>query len=248
MSLRPEWMEAVRESFRQPEKLTELEDIKRALIFVRKLTDKPIDEATIESIAVEYHQQISEGRCQFLLIKNEAGELVAASCVQNINCLPGFAEEYGLDNAYLRDQAVNPEFQGKKNSKGNSLAKEISDACFAGAREMGCDKYMFAEIDLTNFKSLISKFKDGFVATRFEKYDEDPQQGGCLLVRKRIDGEEEFDKKNGSLGELKEISLNKLGEIFDLMEKEGYVAVDIKNQGDIKNVDPENWSLVLEKS
>lgn len=235
-----EGMEGARESLKKPEALINLKDLKAGLKFARSLIDKPTDDQTITGIAEKYSQQIQKGKCKFLAIKNEVGELAATGCMLDTKCLPNH-DTYGPNSVMLQDQAVSSEFQGKKN-----LGKEITDARLKTAKDMGYE-YACTEIGQTNYKSLISKFKDGFVANRFDK-NEDPPSNGCFLLRKRTDQTEEYDKKDGPIGELKEVKISDSETIFNLIEDDNWVGIDIKNAGDITDKDPSNWLLILEKN
>jgi N-acetylglutamate synthase-like GNAT family acetyltransferase len=228
----------------EPELITSLEDIKAAIRFSYHYNNKDYDHieegedaSTGDKMAQEYFEQMKENKCRFFVIKDGKGQLATTGCLQV------FDEFDGENNAgYIRDQAVVPKYRGNKN---RNLSKEITDARLQAANELGCE-HVYAELIETNTRSLISKFKDGFVMSNFHAGDEGPDKG-CYVLRKKTDGTDEFDKKDGSLGELQEVSLADIPALHALLEK-GWVGIDIKNTGDIKDPDPNKWKLILEKN
>ena len=119
------------------------------------------------------------------------------------------------------------------------MAKSLTDARIKSALENGCDQVV-TEVFYDNPLGLVTKFKDGFGLTNYSFGT------GLFTLSKRINGQENFDRKN-SVGELKELSLADLDSIEDLTRK-GWIGIDIRNLGDIKDNNPVNWVLIFEKS
>lgn len=146
----------------------------------------------------------------------------------------------GEKHGYLSFLTVDNELRGQ------GVAKQMTDARSVFAKDIGCshlDTDVFAE----NPVALVTKFNDGYFLTAIDISDGAKK----FSLSKRIDGvEEKYDKKEGVLGELKEIGLSELENIKDSLEH-GYVGIDIKNigtgEGSEKDIDPKNWVLILEK-
>lgn len=146
----------------------------------------------------------------------------------------------GEKHGYLSFLTVDKEFRGQ------GVAKQMTDIRSDFAKEVGCshlDTDVFAE----NPVALVTKFNDGYFLTAVDINDGTKK----FSLSKRIDGvEEKYDKKEGVLGEIKEIGLSELENIKHSLEH-GYVGIDIKNigtgEGSEKDIDPKNWVLILEK-
>jgi len=129
---------------------------------------------------------------------------------------------------------VDPDYRGK------GVADSLTDARLEFARQNGCER-VNTEVDVDNQKGMITKFKNGFIL-----YDYDIVLNRFIFT-KQLKTEMNFDRKQGPLGELKEISLADLEGICDLLTK-GYSGIDIKNIGDVDDPDTNKWVLIFESS
>jgi len=145
----------------------------------------------------------------------------------------GIIDRKGERYGYLSTLEVEPRYRGQ------GVAKSLTDARIKSALENGCDQVV-TEVFYDNPLGLVTKFKDGFGLTNYSFGT------GLFTLSKRINGQENFDRKN-SVGELKELSLADLDSIEDLTRK-GWIGIDIRNLGDIKDNNPVNWVLIFEKS
>lgn len=149
-------------------------------------------------------------------------------------------DSQGEKHGYLSFLTVDKEFRGQ------GVAKQMTDVRSGFAKDRGC-RHLDTDVFAENPVALVTKFNDGYLLTAIDISDDSKK----FSLSKRIDGAEaKYDKKNGPLGELKEVGLAELEEIKDLLDQ-GYVGIDMKNIGSEenseKNVDPKKWVLILEK-
>lgn len=128
---------------------------------------------------------------------------------------------------------VDPQFRGQ------GVSKSLTDARIDCAKKIGCD-YVDTNVASDNPLGLVTKFRDGFILTGYNIAEV------CFILSKKINAEEDFDKHNGPLGELKEVSLADIASIENYT-RQGWAGIDIKNIGNTKDDSPENWLLILEK-
>ena len=138
---------------------------------------------------------------------------------------------------YLSFLSVDENFRGK------GLAKQLTDARVDRARTEGCT-YVATDVFTENPIALVTKFIDGYVLHDLEFYGEDGKAGKFILYKK-IDGKEEYDKKNGPIGNVQEMELSDLVGIKTLIDQ-GWVGIDIKNIASSKDNTPKNWKLIME--
>jgi len=130
--------------------------------------------------------------------------------------------------------------------RGKGLAHEIKDKIEKEARERGCES-LNCTVLADNPIGLEVELKDGFIFTDFF-IDKDNKMK--FFGYKRLDSVEEADKKQGSLGELREVGMSEVGTLRQMVSEEGqekWSVIDIKNSGDRKNNNPGNWTLILER-
>lgn len=144
----------------------------------------------------------------------------------------GIIEKKGNKYGYLSALNVEPRYRGR------GVSQSLTEARIKCALENGCD-YIVTDVFYDNPLGLVTKFKDGFGLTGYNF------SSGLFTLSKRINGKENFDR-NDNLGKLKELPLTDLDSIEDLTKK-GWVGIDIKNIGDVKDSHPANWVLILEK-
>lgn len=135
---------------------------------------------------------------------------------------------------YLSELIVSKEHRGKE------VSKFLTDARMGCARENGCE-YLGTDVLIDNPVGLVTKFKDGFILTDCKLSD------GLFVLSKKINGQEDFDRHNGPVGELKEILFTDLSAIENYV-KQGWSGIDVKNIGNVRDNSPDNWLLILEKS
>lgn len=136
----------------------------------------------------------------------------------------GFLSELGVDSAY----------------RGKGVSKTLTDARIDYAKQKGCS-YVDTHVVYDNPIGMVTKFNDGFVMTDY-KYGE-----GQFVFSKKIDTENDFDKKKGPVGELKEVIFTDMNKIINYIEA-GWVGIDIKNKHTVRDDSPDNWVLILEKA
>lgn len=145
----------------------------------------------------------------------------------------------GVKYGYLGLQTVDKEYRGK------GLAKKITDVSTEFAKKEGCTDLM-ASVICDNPIGLVTKFNDGFCLKRVELYDENDEDHASLFsLTKKIDNTTNYDRKE-EVGELEEVLLSDLKIIEDRI-KDGWVGIDIKNLGDVKDEDPNQWKLIMER-
>lgn len=178
--------------------------------------------------------EIEHSKTNFFGIK-EGDKIVATGKLDIIQ------NEDGNTHGYLSFLSVDENFRGE------GLAKKLTDIRIQKAREVGCT---FVDIDVytENPIGLATKFNDNFVLTGvdFSQDGESEKQAGKFRLSKKIDGVSEYDSKKGVVENLEEVDLTELDKIKNLLDKD-WVGIDIKNIGDPKDNNPENWILIFEK-
>lgn len=132
-----------------------------------------------------------------------------------------------------------------ESQRGKGLAKKLTDVRTDMARQEGCT-HIDTDVFTQNSIALVTKLNDGYALTDVEFYG-DEQEAGKFLLSKKIEEEPEYDKKDGPLGALQEVSLSDLSTIKNLVEK-GWVGIDAKNVGDAQEKDPKQWILIMEQT
>jgi len=145
----------------------------------------------------------------------------------------------GQSQGWIKFLTVNSELRGR------GLAAKIKSRIEKTARDKGCDR-LNCTVLADNPLGLEVELKDEFIFTDFFS-----EHGGFKFFGyKRLDGVEDADRKKGPLGEMKEVAMSDtsaLKKMVDQDAKEKWAVIDIKNLGDKKNNDPDNWILILEK-
>lgn len=132
-----------------------------------------------------------------------------------------------------------------ENRRGKGLAKQLTNARTGLARREGCT-YIDTDVFTENPIALVTKLNDGYTLTDLEFYG-DNKEAGKFVLSKKIDGEPEYDKKDGPLGELQEVELTNLSVINNLLGQ-GWVGIDAKNLGDPRDKNPKQWKLIMEQT
>jgi len=143
-------------------------------------------------------------------------------------------------HAHLSLVSVDEAYRGK-----GLVSKQLGYKMLEEANKSGCT-HIDTEVFTTNPISLVAQFKENFFLVDLEFYGDD-KQAGKFILSKKIDGEPEYDKKKGPLGELREVHLSDLPTIKALLGQ-GWVGIDIKNLGNAKDKNPEQWVLIMEKT
>lgn len=146
----------------------------------------------------------------------------------------------GEDQGWIKFLAVAPDLRGR------GLAQQIKNRIEIMAREKGCST-LNCTVLVNNPLGLDVELKDGFIFTDLF-FDKD--ENWKFFGYKRLDNIEDADKKNGPLGHMQEVKLSEtetLKRLVDQSAEDQWAVIDIKNLGDNKNNNPENWALILEK-
>ena len=108
---------------------------------------------------------------------------------------------------------------------------------------------------LDNPIALVQKLKDGYVLGDQSFYPDEvvaqspslAERKGYFTLTKKLNGDSDYDRPSGPLGDLEEIDLTDHHAIKSRLDQ-GWVGIDIKNLGDAKDSSPNNWRLILEKT
>lgn len=146
----------------------------------------------------------------------------------------------------LEIRSVGPEKHGYQSSlavmekyRGQGLAQAITETQVAKAREHECT-HLDADVFSRNAVGLVTKFNDGFALTGLTLYDE---TAGKFELSKRISGQE---PEKPAAPEWIEAPLSDLKQIENYLH-DGWIGVDLKNLGDVKDDDPDKWTVIFEK-
>lgn len=146
----------------------------------------------------------------------------------------------GKKQGWIKFLATEPDLRGW------GLAPKIKKQIEKTARDKGCDT-LNCTVLADNPHGLDIELKDGFI---FTDLFADKDGKIKFFGYKRLDNIEDADKKNGPLGEMKEVLLSDVDTVKTLVDqnaKDQWAVIDIKNLGDRKINKSENWVLVLEK-
>ncbi len=230
--------EAVEMSLSLPTELVSEQDLAQFWLTFRRNNDIAVSDTAREersaSIQAKQTKRELEKNKSIHFFGIKAGEKMVAT-----GKLETYEDDEGIKRAYLSLLTVDPEYRGK------NVAKDITDARVETAQKLGCE-YVHAHVFTGNPIALTTKLKEGYFVKELEIDKESPDSGG-FIVSKRINGEIEHDKKDGPLGELKEVELSDLSTIKSLLD-DGWIGIDAKNLGDSKDKDPKQWKLIMEQA
>lgn len=222
----------------KPEELTTEEDLtefwlsfRRNNPFVLQTPERERRYAAMQAKAELRNLQEQNKPTRFFGIK-DSGKLVAAS---KLEIRAKNDEKHG----YLSMLTVDEDYRGQ------GLAKQLTDVRTDTARREGCT-HIDTDVFTENPIALVTKLNDGYTIIDLEFYGDD-KKAGRFVLSKKIDGESEYDKKEGSIGELQEVEMSDLSAIKNLLEQ-GWVGIDAKNLGDSKDKDTKQWKLIMEQA
>lgn len=222
----------------EPEELTTEEDLtefwlafRRNNPFVLQTPERERRHATMQAKAELHSMQEQNKPTRFFGIK-DGGRLVASGKLE-------IRTRDDKKHGYLSMLTVDDDHRGK------GLAKQLTDVRSDIARREGCT-HIDTDVFTENPIALVTKLNDGYRLMDLEFYGDDKKAGRFILSTK-IDGEPEYDKKEGPIGELQEVEMSDLSAIKDLLVQ-GWVGIDAKNLGDSKDKDPKQWKLIMEQT
>jgi ribosomal protein S18 acetylase RimI-like enzyme len=122
-----------------------------------------------------------------------------------------------------------------REQRDKGLVKKVMDKMEESAREKECS-YLELKVLCDNFSAINAYLKNDY---NIESID-----GMGFVMRKHFKEKSEVGKED--VGELREVSLNDLRVIRELLES-GWRGIDIKNTESVKSKNPKDWKLILEK-